>query len=152
MIFTFADFQLVYVLTRGGPANATHLFATYAFDVAMGAGQLGQGASIAIESAVQLARCLRDIPDLSTAFATYEQMRRPRVEKIAAYGARNNSNKVSGPVGKAMMNLITPIESSIVAKLFRLARKFGYPKPFNSSAPGKDNAMRRNSSGVIVLP
>jgi multiple sugar transport system permease protein len=48
VIFTFADFQLVYVLTRGGPANATHLFATYAFDVAMGGGQLGMGASIAL--------------------------------------------------------------------------------------------------------
>lgn len=48
IIFTFADFQLVYVLTRGGPANATHLYATYAFDVAMGGGQLGAGASIAL--------------------------------------------------------------------------------------------------------
>ena len=48
VIFTFADFQLIYVLTRGGPANATHLFATYAFDVAMGGGQLGMGASIAL--------------------------------------------------------------------------------------------------------
>lgn len=48
VIFTFADFQLVYVLTRGGPANATHLFATYAFDIAMGAGQFGLGASVAL--------------------------------------------------------------------------------------------------------
>jgi multiple sugar transport system permease protein len=48
LIFTFADFQLVYVLTRGGPANATHLFATYAFDIAMSAGQLGLGASVAL--------------------------------------------------------------------------------------------------------
>jgi multiple sugar transport system permease protein len=48
VIFTFADFQLVYVLTRGGPANATQLFATYAFDVAMSGGQLGLGASIAL--------------------------------------------------------------------------------------------------------
>jgi multiple sugar transport system permease protein len=48
VIFTFADFQLVYVLTRGGPANATHLYATYAFDVAMSGGQLGMGASIAL--------------------------------------------------------------------------------------------------------
>ena len=48
VIFTFSDFQLVYVLTRGGPANATHLFATYAFDVAMSGGQLGMGASIAL--------------------------------------------------------------------------------------------------------
>ena len=48
VIFTFADFQLVYVLTHGGPANATQLFATYAFDIAMGAGQLGLGASVAL--------------------------------------------------------------------------------------------------------
>jgi multiple sugar transport system permease protein len=48
VIFTFADFQLVYVLTHGGPANATQLFATYAFDIAMGAGQLGRGASVAL--------------------------------------------------------------------------------------------------------
>ena len=48
VIFTFADFQLVYVLTHGGPQNATNLFATYAFDLAMGAGQLGLGASVAL--------------------------------------------------------------------------------------------------------
>jgi multiple sugar transport system permease protein len=55
VIFTFADFQLIYVLTRGGPANATHVFATYAFDVAMGAGQFGQGASIALSMVPPLA-------------------------------------------------------------------------------------------------
>src|SRR5690242_17289222 len=48
VIFTFADFQLVYVLTHGGPNNATNLFATYAFDLSMGAGQLGLGASVAL--------------------------------------------------------------------------------------------------------
>src|ERR1700748_764955 len=48
VIFTFADFQLVYVLTHGGPQNATQLFATYAFDIAMGAGQLGRGGSVAL--------------------------------------------------------------------------------------------------------
>lgn len=48
VIFTFADFQLVYVLTHGGPQNATQLLATYAFDIAMSAGQLGLGAAIAL--------------------------------------------------------------------------------------------------------
>src|SRR5579862_3007432 len=48
VIFTFADFQLVYVLTHGGPQNATNLFATYAFDIGMSAGQLGPGASVAL--------------------------------------------------------------------------------------------------------
>jgi multiple sugar transport system permease protein len=55
VIFTFSDFQLVYVLTRGGPANATHLFATYAFDVAMSGGQFGLGASIALSMLPALA-------------------------------------------------------------------------------------------------
>jgi multiple sugar transport system permease protein len=48
VIFTFSDFQLVYALTHGGPANATHLFATYAFDIGMSGGQLGMGAAVAL--------------------------------------------------------------------------------------------------------
>lgn len=48
IIWTFSDFQLVYVLTGGGPANATHLFATYAFNVAMMGGRLSEGAAIAV--------------------------------------------------------------------------------------------------------
>jgi len=55
VIFTFADFQLIYVLTHGGPANATHVFATYAFDVAMLGGQFGLGASIALTMVPPLA-------------------------------------------------------------------------------------------------
>jgi multiple sugar transport system permease protein len=55
VIFTFADFQLIYVLTHGGPANATQVFATYAFDVAMLGGQLGQGAAIALTMVPPLA-------------------------------------------------------------------------------------------------
>ncbi|HTR84217.1 MAG TPA: sugar ABC transporter permease [Reyranella sp.] len=55
VIFTFADFQLIYVLTHGGPANATQVFATYAFDIAMGGGQLGQGAAIALTMVPPLA-------------------------------------------------------------------------------------------------
>ena len=48
VIQTFADFQLVYVLTGGGPANATHLFATYAYQVGIGAGLLSEGAAISL--------------------------------------------------------------------------------------------------------
>jgi multiple sugar transport system permease protein len=48
VIQTFADFQLVYVLTGGGPANATHLFATYAYQIGVGTGLLSQGAAISL--------------------------------------------------------------------------------------------------------
>jgi multiple sugar transport system permease protein len=47
-IFTFADFNIVYVLTRGGPMNTTHLFATLAYQVGLNGGNLGQGAAIAL--------------------------------------------------------------------------------------------------------
>ena len=48
VIFTFSDFQLPFILTHGGPANATHLFATYAFEIGTTAGQLGMGAAVAL--------------------------------------------------------------------------------------------------------
>jgi len=48
VLFTFTDFQLIYVLTRGGPLNATHLMATLSFQRAIPGGQLGEGAAIAV--------------------------------------------------------------------------------------------------------
>ena len=48
VIQTFADFQLVYVLTGGGPANATHVFGTYAYQVAITTGLLGEGAAASL--------------------------------------------------------------------------------------------------------
>ncbi|PYM43164.1 MAG: ABC transporter permease [Candidatus Rokuibacteriota bacterium] len=47
-IFTFADFNIVRVLTRGGPVNTTHLFATLAYQVGLDGGNLGQGAAISL--------------------------------------------------------------------------------------------------------
>ena len=48
VIQTFADFQLVYVLTGGGPANATQLFATYGYQIGIGTGLLSEGATISL--------------------------------------------------------------------------------------------------------
>ncbi|MFN8636631.1 MAG: sugar ABC transporter permease [Chloroflexota bacterium] len=48
IIWTFADFQLIYVLTKGGPANQTHIFGTYAYQVGLNATEIGQGAAIAL--------------------------------------------------------------------------------------------------------
>jgi multiple sugar transport system permease protein len=41
-------FNIVYVLTRGGPTNTTHLFATLAYQIGLNGGNLGQGAAIAL--------------------------------------------------------------------------------------------------------
>lgn len=48
VIWTFADFQLIYVLTKGGPANSTHVFGTYAYQIGMAATELGQGAAVSL--------------------------------------------------------------------------------------------------------
>ena len=48
VLFTFTDFQLIYVITRGGPLNATHLMATLSFQRGISGGALGEGAAIAI--------------------------------------------------------------------------------------------------------
>ena len=47
-IFTLGDFNIVYVLTKGGPMNMTHLFATYSFVVGLQGGQIGQGAAVSL--------------------------------------------------------------------------------------------------------
>ena len=47
VLFTFTDFQLIYVLTRGGPLNSTHLMATLSFQRAIPGGSLGEGAALA---------------------------------------------------------------------------------------------------------
>lgn len=69
----------------------------------------GQGASLAIESALQLARCLRDIPEPAEAFAAYETLRRERVERITKRGARTNRTKTPGPVGRKIMHAVMPL-------------------------------------------
>ena len=47
-IFTLADFNIVYILTKGGPMNMTHLFATYSFVLGLQGGQVGQGAAVSL--------------------------------------------------------------------------------------------------------
>ncbi|MEX6504869.1 carbohydrate ABC transporter permease [Jiella sp. M17.18] len=48
VLFTFTDFQLIWVLTRGGPVNATHLMATLSYQRAITGGSLGEGAAISV--------------------------------------------------------------------------------------------------------
>lgn len=65
----------------------------------------GQGASMAIEDGVVLAQCLRDRPDVPAALATYERLRRNRVERVVAQGRRNGDGKAPGPVGRIIRDL-----------------------------------------------
>lgn len=85
----------------------------------------GQGASLAVESAVQLARCLRDLPH-PEAFAAYEALRRERVEKIIAAAARTNSDKAAGPVARVLRDLFMPVAMKLLAKPEKMAWQYGY--------------------------
>jgi 2-polyprenyl-6-methoxyphenol hydroxylase-like FAD-dependent oxidoreductase len=69
----------------------------------------GQGASMAIEDAVVLAACLRRQPEPNAAFADFDRLRRPRVEKIVAQGRRNGTGKSPGPLGRAVRDLFLPM-------------------------------------------
>jgi 2-polyprenyl-6-methoxyphenol hydroxylase-like FAD-dependent oxidoreductase len=69
----------------------------------------GQGASLTIESAVQLGRCLRDLPDAPSAFAAYEALRRPRAEMIIDAAAKTNRRKAPGAVMRRLMPLLMKV-------------------------------------------
>jgi FAD-dependent urate hydroxylase len=75
----------------------------------------GQGAAMAIEDAVVLGQCLRDVPDTVQALRTYEGLRRARVEKVVRYSARVGSSKVPGPVGRALRDAMMPLALKLFA-------------------------------------
>jgi 2-polyprenyl-6-methoxyphenol hydroxylase-like FAD-dependent oxidoreductase len=86
----------------------------------------GQGASMAIEDAVVLARCLRDLPDIGQAFAAYERLRRTRVERIVAHGARTSNSKATGPVARVLRDMMMPLILKRVARGESLAWMHDY--------------------------
>jgi FAD-dependent urate hydroxylase len=69
----------------------------------------GQGAAMAVEDAIVLAKCLRDVLDTERAFLAYERSRRERVEKVVAYSRRIGQSKaVSNPVARWIRDQIMP--------------------------------------------
>jgi 2-polyprenyl-6-methoxyphenol hydroxylase-like FAD-dependent oxidoreductase len=92
----------------------------------------GQGASLAIEDAVQLAWCLRDLP-CDQAFEAYEAERRPRVERIIRETTHKNSAKTAGPAGRLVNAWALRIFTRL-AKPERLAWMFDYRIDWDSPA------------------
>ena len=69
----------------------------------------GQGASLAMEDAMMLARCLREDPEPERAFASLVSQRRARVEKIVAAARRNGAPKVvTSPIGRWARDRVLP--------------------------------------------
>lgn len=69
----------------------------------------GQGAALAMEDAMELARCLRDVSDVPAAFYTFEQRRRPRVDRIFREARRQSNRKAPGPVAAWFRDRLLPL-------------------------------------------
>jgi FAD-dependent urate hydroxylase len=91
----------------------------------------GQGASLAVEDAVMLARCLRDLPGHTQAYARFEALRRPRVERIIKAAARTNQSKTPGPVARILRDLLLPVVLKPAARSKRATRQFDYVIDWN---------------------
>jgi FAD-dependent urate hydroxylase len=86
----------------------------------------GQGASLAIEDAVVLAKCLRDLPDPQQAFPRFEALRRPRVERIIKVAARINSNKTARPLTRVVRDAILPVILRITTNSKQVNQQYRY--------------------------
>ncbi|MBV9583107.1 MAG: FAD-dependent monooxygenase [Chloroflexi bacterium] len=106
----------------------------------------GQGVSLAVESAIELARCLRDIADPAQAFAAYEQLRRPRVTRIAREAARTNQRKAAGPIASAVMTLVMRVAVKTFAtpeKMFGWVQGYRIDWDQTVQAPSRSATTKR---------
>jgi 2-polyprenyl-6-methoxyphenol hydroxylase-like FAD-dependent oxidoreductase len=101
---------------------------------------VGQGASLALEDALIVARCLRDIPDASAAFATFERLRRTRVDPIARQSRRTGQQKAPASwIGRKVRDLILPIflrsAARAAGEIYRYGLDWDEPVSDLSSGP-----------------
>jgi FAD-dependent urate hydroxylase len=68
----------------------------------------GQGASMALEDSITLAKCLRDNDDIPSAYAAYFADRHPRVTEVIRQTRRTGAQKSPGPIGRAIRDLVLP--------------------------------------------
>ena len=92
----------------------------------------GQGGSMAIESGVQLARCLRDFPSVSDAFRGYELLRRERVSRVIEHGRRTDAMKAPGPI----MRAILPVVMKLLVRPGKYAWMADYRIDFDAAVAG----------------
>ena len=105
---------------------------------------------MALEDAAVLAKCLRDIPDVKQAFATYEHLRRERTVKMYEVGERGDSGKyVTQPMKQWFRDLMTPIFLKLFANPKASDWMYSYRVDWNTkvetlaSAPSPDREMIR---------
>ena len=99
-----------------------------------------------MENAVILAKYLRDVPEFSAAFASYERLRRRRVERIVAEGARQSGNKALGPVGRMLRDLMVRLDFGCLeqpACPFRATLQLHWRRGSESALFDRDYGVKR---------
>lgn len=95
----------------------------------------GQGASLALEDAVTLARSLHHAADVPAALAMYERERRARVQRVVRHGARGSRSKTFGPVGRALSEALMPFIFRQLAKRNSLRWLYDYDIDWQPPGP-----------------
>jgi 2-polyprenyl-6-methoxyphenol hydroxylase-like FAD-dependent oxidoreductase len=106
----------------------------------------GQGASMALEDAVTLGRCLRDTSGPGEAFTAYEQLRRDRVRKVVALGAKTASSKAADPAGAIIRDALMRFGFRFFYKpesaAWLLRHHTSWDEPVTSQATPRDTGSR----------
>jgi len=115
----------------------------------------GQGASMALEDAVVLAKCLRDLPAIEQAFATYEQLRRERTAKMFELGQRGDSGKfVTRPMQQWFRDLTTPIFLKVFANPkasdWIYSYKVDWDEPIRADTPAASSGRETVSEAAAM--
>lgn len=104
---------------------------------------LGQGASTALEDALLLAKCLRDLPDAEQAFTAFEGLRRARVERIVAQARRNGQQKaLTNPLAAFLRDLMLPLFIKLGGSADWL---YGYPVDWETPIAGSARYLAQAS-------
>lgn len=111
----------------------------------------GQGASMALEDALIMAKCLRDIPETEQAFATFEHLRRERVAKMLELGIRGDQGKFSkGPMQIWMRDMMTSFFLTLFANPKSLDWIYSYPLEWDTGIDRQGPVMLKQHDGVFV--
>jgi 2-polyprenyl-6-methoxyphenol hydroxylase-like FAD-dependent oxidoreductase len=104
----------------------------------------GQGASLAVEDAIVLAKCLRDISDLEQAFATYERLRRARVERMVQHGRSAGQGKVmTNPIQVWFRDRLAPLFLKLFANPAALDWVYSYKVDWDTIVEGTPDPIER---------
>ena len=106
----------------------------------------GQGASLAMEDAIVLAHCLRDIPELEQAFATYEGLRRERVERVVQYARSLGSwRAMTNPIQVWFWEMLMPLFLKRSANPTALDWLYSYTLEWDASVQGTSDPLEPSS-------